>query len=306
MPLHLPSLSRRRFLAGSLAAGLGAALPLGQLFAADDGARAGHWTLVSDAHINADPATVARGKNMTENFRRVAGEITERSEQPAGVILSGDCAHLYGRPGDYEQLAKLLDPFSKADCPVHMMMGNHDERENFRRGFARQLPEQPLVEGRLVSVIETSHANWFLLDSLDQLNKTPGMLGPAQRRWLAEALDARPNKPALIVGHHNPRFGNPAQNNTGLLDTDELFAVLSPRRQVKAYIFGHTHFWGLARQDGIHLVNLPPTAYLFAPGGPIGWVDVWLTEGGARLEMHAINRRNSAAAERVELEWRAG
>ena len=305
MPLHLPPLSRRQFLAGSLAAGLGA-LEYPQRLAAEASTQADHWALISDTHINADPAAVNRGNNMTDNFRRVVGQVLELAERPAGVIMSGDCAHLTGQPGDYAQLAELLQPVSKAGCPVHMMMGNHDERVNFRRGFARQLPEQPLVEGRLVSVVETRRANWFLLDSLDQVNTTPGVLGVAQRQWLAEALDARPDKPALIVGHHNPRFGNPKENNTGLLDTDELFALLSPRKQVKAYIFGHTHYWGLARQDGIHLVNLPPTAYLFATGGPIGWVDVRLAEGGASLELHAINRRNSSPGDRVELEWRAG
>ncbi len=187
-----------------------------------------------------------------------------------------------------------------------MMMGNHDDRGNFRQGFARQVPRQPVLEGRLVSIVETRHANWFLLDSLDEVNKTPGLIGPAQRQWLANALDARPDKPALVVGHHNPRFGNPQRNNTGLLDTDELFALLTPRKQVKAYIFGHTHFWGLSRHEGIHLVNLPPTAYLFATGGPIGWVDVRLAAGGATLEMRAINLKDSAPNQRVELEWRAG
>ncbi len=43
----------------------------------------------------------------------------------------------------------------------------------------------------------------------------------------------------------------------GLIDTDDLFAVAKPRRNVKAMVFGHTHHWGVERIDDIHLINLP-------------------------------------------------
>jgi hypothetical protein len=304
MPFHLPPISRRQFLAGSIATGL-AALHGPHRLSADESVNPDHWALISDTHIAQDPAAVNRGVNMTNNLRRVIGEMLDLPERPAGVILSGDCALREGNLGDYARLAELLAPISQADWPVHMMMGNHDDRAHFREGFAQQIPKQPLVEDRLVSIVETRHANWFLLDSLDRVNKSPGLLGAAQRQWLADALDARPDKPAMIVGHHNPRFGNPPSNNEGLLDTDELFAVLTPRRQVKAYFFGHTHFWGLAKHEGIHLVNLPPTAYLFIPGWPNGWVDIRLNDRGAKLELHALDPKNKANGQRAELEWRA-
>ena len=88
------------------------------------------------------------------------------------------------------------------------------------------------------------------------------------------------------------------------MDTDELFAILAPRRQVKAYFFGHTHFWGLSRHEGIHLVNLPPTAYLFIGGWPNGWVDLHLAATGATVELHALNLKNPANGQRAELQWR--
>ncbi len=91
MPFHLPPVSRRQFLAGSLAAGLGV-LHYPQRLSADDSSSADHWTLISDTHINLDPATVVRGMNMAKNFRQVVGEILELPEPPAGIILSGDCA----------------------------------------------------------------------------------------------------------------------------------------------------------------------------------------------------------------------
>ncbi|MEI9897932.1 MAG: metallophosphoesterase [Chthoniobacter sp.] len=104
-------------------------------------------------------------------------------------------------------------------------------------------PPAPPLASRRVSIVEAGHANWFMLDSLDVTNQTPGRLGDEQRAWLAKALDARADKPALVMVHHNPVFAD--GNKTGLLDTAELIAILAPRRHVKALLFGHTHTWRL-------------------------------------------------------------
>jgi 3',5'-cyclic-AMP phosphodiesterase len=301
MPIHLPPLSRRQFLAGAMAAGTKLLAPR-QAFCAQD-AEADRWALLADTHIARDPQTIHRGVNMAENLRRVVQEVLGRP-RPAGVILDGDCALLDGQAGDYATLAELLPPLRGSNIPIHMTLGNHDDRDHFRAGFARILPRAPLLESWHVGVIETPRANWFLLDSQDGVNKTPGKIGPTQRRWLADALDARPGTPALIVGHHNPALGNLEQNNA-LVDTQELFQVLVPRKQVKALIFGHTHVWNLAEYQGIHLVNLPPVAYLFKAGLPNGWVDVTIRDNGATLELRALDPKHPAHGKVTELRWRA-
>jgi len=106
-----------------------------------------------------------------------------------------------------------------------------------------------------------------VLDSLEATNSTPGLLGEEQRAWLARALDENSDKPALVVVHHN--LTPPGDSNPSLKDSEQLLEIIRPRRHVKAYIFGHTHDWGI-KQDasGIHLVNLPPTAYVFTEGKP--------------------------------------
>jgi 3',5'-cyclic AMP phosphodiesterase CpdA len=152
-------------------------------------------------------------------------------------------------------------------------------------------------------VVETTQANWFLLDTLDRVAGTPGELGREQLDWLAGALDARPGKPALVVLHHNPQWPVPVIA-TGLRDTERLFGVVVPRKQVKALTFGHTHRWGRDRHEGVHLVNLPPVAYLFSKGPPNGWVDVRLREGGATLTLHALDPKHPQDGDTAELTWR--
>ena len=69
-----------------------------------------------------------------------------------------------------------------------------------------------------------------MLDSLEATLSTPGLLGQEQLDWLAAALDANPGKPALVLLHHNPATSG---HVGGLKDTEALFEVIRPRKQVK-------------------------------------------------------------------------
>ena len=70
------------------------------------------------------------------------------------------------------------------------------------------------------------------------------------------------------------------QKMSGNNDTVALFEVIRPRKQVKAYIYGHTHTWKVEQDDsGLHLINLPPVAYIFHEGDPSGWVRMMLRKG---------------------------
>jgi 3',5'-cyclic AMP phosphodiesterase CpdA len=300
MPLHLPPVSRRRFLATGLGACAGA-LAWRDLLGAEREADADRWALLADTHVAADRGRVNRGVNMADHLARVVKEVAELKPRPAGVLLDGDAAYLRGEAGDYRTLGELLKPLSAADLPVHFTLGNHDQRDNFRAGLLRGAARSALASHQ-VSVVECKRVNWFLLDSLVKTNSTPGELGKEQLDWLAGALDARATRPALVVVHHDPQWTAPAKRR-GLVDTEWLFEVLAGRKQVKALLFGHTHRWRRERRDGIHLVNLPAVSYVFDKDQPSGWVDLRLGDGGAALTLHALGGHRQDG-ERVELTWR--
>src|SRR5438552_3539035 len=93
MPLYLPPLSRRKFLAGSVAAA--AALVLGDaLFGADERPEVDphRFALLSDVHIAADPKAVLRGVTMADHLRSVVGEVAGLSLRPAAAAINGDLA----------------------------------------------------------------------------------------------------------------------------------------------------------------------------------------------------------------------
>jgi 3',5'-cyclic AMP phosphodiesterase CpdA len=301
MPIHLPPISRRKFLTRAVAAGAGLALKPALLA---DGQRTeqNSWALLSDIHLAADRAQVARGINMSEHFSRVSGEVLALKERPAGLFITGDCAYNNGEKGDYAVLLDSLDPIRKSEIPVHLALGNHDHRDRFRevleqKGAARPVPDHH------VSLLKTEQVNWLILDSLEKTLSTPGLLGPEQLQWLARTLDDNRDRPAVIMIHHNPGVSG---NISGLKDSEAFFEVIRPRKQVKAYFFGHTHVWKVDQDSsGIHLINLPPVAYIFREGDPAGWVNARVNRNGMRLELKCLDTNHKAHGQVVDLKWRA-
>jgi len=287
----------------SLAAGAGMLLSP-NLFAAKRKVDEHAWALFSDTHIAADRNLIAREINMTDQFAAVAKEVCELPKRPAAVLISGDLAYNAGQTGDYANFTGLLQPLRAAQMPVHLALGNHDHRERFWDALLEEKTvSRPLVD-RQVAILRAPRANWFVLDSLDKTLATPGALGETQLAWLAKSLDVNSKKPALIVIHHNPNLDGTSKG--ALMDTTALFEIIRPRKQVKAYFFGHTHRWSVEPDSsGIHLINLPPTAYRFDKVSPIGWVLANLEKKGMRMELRCLDHQHKEHGRVVDLKWRA-
>jgi predicted phosphodiesterase len=302
MPMFLPQLSRREFLKRAVLAGAAmACAPQGLAALLNQSRDPNTFAFFSDTHISENPADKYLNVNMSDHLAACTRELAEWPVRPATVIVNGDLAYLRGRPGDYATFGKLIEPV-RALAPIHLSMGNHDQRDHFWSAFPADATAQSSALHRQATVFSSDRANWFLLDTLDITDKTPGELGPAQLDWLAHELDARPDKPAIIVLHHNPQFSTPT---TGLKDTAALMAVLAPCRQVKLAVFGHTHNWRVSQHEsGIHLINLPPTSYVFITGCPSGWVRATLAQDGAEFELRSLDRQHPEHGQIHHLEWR--
>jgi hypothetical protein len=303
MPIYLPPMNRRRFLAGAFAAYLSGRLPSPSVLAADSNLNS--LALLADTHIAADRTTVFKDVNMADHLAAVVSEIGVLKQRPALGLVVGDLAKKDGQAGDYSVFLELLKPLRQAGLPLHLTLGNHDHRDRFIEAAAAR--RNHAAGERIADIAPTPRANLFVLDTLEQTDAVPGDIGRQQLVWLAKALDARSDKPAVVVGHHDPMFAPPPEGKkpSGLLDTAELFKILTPRKHVKAYVYGHTHAWGVKQHDsGIHLVNLPPTSYLFEPGHPSGWVHATLGAGSARLELRSLDAKHPSHGQVVDLKWR--
>ncbi len=301
MPIVVPPLNRRRFLGGLFAAGAAAAVA--RCAADEPGIDSSRVAFLADTHIWGERTQAHRNVVPTAAFAEAIGQITALRPLPAWALLAGDCAFIEGKPGDYQAVTDEIKPLAAAGVGAAIALGNHDHRENFWNRSAEAKPQSLAVADRNAIVLETPKANFFILDSLDKTNVTPGRLDQPQLEWLAKELDARKDKPAILVAHHDPQIGLP--KITGLLDTQAFYDVIVPRKQVKAYVFGHTHRWNVRQHEGIHLVNLPPTAWVFDNAQPRGWVDARLSDGGISLRLNTLDGRHEKHNQKLDLEYRS-
>ena len=302
MPLFLPQLTRREFLKRAALAGAAVALaPQTHASIFGKARDKNTFAFLSDNHVAADAAFTHSEVNMADNLAACVRQIADWPMKPASVIVNGDLAFQAGLAGDYATFGKIIAPI-RAVAPVHLSLGNHDERENFWKAFPHDAKKQKAVPQKQATIFSSKLVNWFMLDSLDATDTAPGEVGAAQYAWLARELDLRSEKPAIIVCHHNLQTPG---STTGLKDTAAMEEIFARHRQIKAYICGHTHDWHVEEHPtGVQLINLPPTAYVFKAGRPSGWVRLTLARDGAELELRCLDPMHPEHAEIKWLNWR--
>src|SRR5215471_7144876 len=156
MPIHLPPISRRQFLARAIAAGAG--LGLGhELFAASKETDPDLWALLSDTHLASDRNQLGRGINMAAHFDKVSAELLTLARVPAGVFITGDCAYTTGEKGDYATLTALLEPVRRNQMPIHLALGNHDNRERFWEVLQEEKTAKRPLADKQASLMRTRH-----------------------------------------------------------------------------------------------------------------------------------------------------
>ncbi len=254
-----------------------------------------HWAFLSDTHVAGDPEEAYRGFTPYQNLQKVIPEVL--AVAPEGVIINGDVARLSGEKSDYQQVQQLLSPLAQK-LPVHMTLGNHDDRANFSEVFSGSTT---LVEDHHVHVIEAPPVRMILLDSLLYVNKVVGLLGKMQRSWLEMFLDSAAPMTTLIFVHHT--LGD---DDSDLQDVDRLFDIIRPHPSVKAVLYGHSHEYQYGQRDGIQLINLPAVGYNFADDQPVGWLEADLSAENGAFTLHAIGGNRQNDGQTVNLTWRRG
>ena len=296
MPLHLTN--RRQFITQ-----LGAAVALANIETAAAEVDADLIAILNDTHIGAQhPA----GASIPTNLRNTIEWLLALPKMPASVIINGDLALKDGQRGDYEHFARLITPLRDAGVPLHLTMGNHDDRAVFYDVLKTEKPESPAVESKHVGVVQLPGMNLFLLDSLKATMVTQGLIGDMQMAWLTKLLDQHADKPALLFAHHNPRLGgDPLHFPGGLEDSEPLWKAIAARKHVKAYIHGHIHHRDFYEHEGVHILNTPATSYVAdKKTSTTGWTMLRLTADGAEVTTHTHQGDHAWNGAKVPLKWR--
>ena len=290
--------SRRQFLKTTLATA-GGIITMGprQVFGSDPKEPA-HWAFLSDTHISVDSGNKYMGFSPYQNLKEITGQLS--ADLPDGLVVTGDLARLKGRAGDYVNLRKLLAPLGK-QRPIHLATGNHDDRTNFLRTFAGTEAEdrQWRVGSKRVLTVNGGPVRFIILDSLLFVDLPWGKLGRKQCAWLNTYLRVTEELPTILFLHH------PVMGGGDMLDSRQFIETIRPIPCVKAVVHGHSHKFRIGQIDGIHVINLPATAYNHFGKGPVGWVQARLTDRHGDFTLHAVEGNTKLNGHTERLTWRA-
>lgn len=183
--------------------------------------------LISDVHCDPEGYEPQRIKSMVD-------DILKMKPLPRNVIALGDLAYLTGKVSEYTLLRTLIEPIEKAGITLTLGMGNHDRREEFDSIFPEHKAKSVFGMHRYVYIVETPHADFIVLDSLQQGDdKTTwiggGALDAPQREWLEKTL-ASYTKPVFVCAHHG----------VGEL---KIGSLLVDTPACCGFIHGHDHRW---------------------------------------------------------------
>ena len=149
---------------------------------------------ITDTHVGFEPEAGEEEFNFLR-FRMAIDHLLEQHVQPDALILRGDIADKV-RSESYERGKQAV---AKCPFPVHVMTGNHDNRENLLAAFS----DCPTVGGFAQYALEFDGLRVLCLDTL-QHGRHGGAFCEIRTSWLTSQLAAHPDTPTLILMHHPP------------------------------------------------------------------------------------------------------
>ncbi|AFO92735.1 phosphodiesterase [Phaeobacter inhibens] len=207
---------------------------------------------ISDIHLTI-PGEEMGGLDPHARFSRALANVAENHANADRIVITGDLTH-WGEVAAYEALKSAL---AEVSIPVRLLIGNHDDRDTFRKVFT----DHPVDANGFVNHAETlDETRLIYLDSVGDKTHA-GHFCAVRRDWLKAELTAAGR--ARIFLHHNPMpVGLPAEDKIALVPEDRAAfkALLEAYGDRIDYIhFGHVHAPIHGRFAGIPFASVPST-----------------------------------------------
>lgn len=195
------------------------------------------WTKfihLTDTHL-VEPGTALYGQDPQARLQAAVRSIQAEHGDAAFCLVTGDLTH-WGQPRAYEA---LHDTLSTLAMPVHLLLGNHDDRRGFQEQFA-QVPRD--ADGFVQYAVPLLDGQLLVLDT-NEPGVSHGVFCERRRAWLAAQLALGGDTPVWLAMHHPPfDVGLPSMDAIGLQDAAAFEAVVAPHRaRLRHLFFGHVH-----------------------------------------------------------------
>jgi 3',5'-cyclic AMP phosphodiesterase CpdA len=212
---------------------------------------------ISDLHILPAGGLLANVVDTAAMFRACVADVGTLPQRPDVVLLTGDLVE-GGRPEEYALLRELLAPLG---MPVHVIPGNHDDRDALRAAFADHgyLPaDGPFLQYAL----EDYPVRIVALDTVIP-REGAGRLCAERLAWLDRTLAAAPSRPTALMMHHPPfRTFIGHMDAMGLIEGAAAFRDIVARHpQVDRILCGHLHRPIQARVAHVPVATCPSPAH---------------------------------------------
>lgn len=187
---------------------------------------------ITDIHLGFDPDNPVEFNR--KRLDRVLRHLNEGPNRPDLLIATGDLTE-HGDAASYKRLANAL---SICSFPVHMCLGNHDNRSN----FLTQFRDAPVVDGFVQYALDLSDVRILMLDTLEE-GRHGGAFCEVRADWLRSKLAEDRTTPTIIVMHHPPVEVGIAWMNTHPEEqwVSNFAQAIQGAPNIKAIICGHVH-----------------------------------------------------------------
>ena len=187
---------------------------------------------LTDIHLTETGKTIA-GRDPVANFKKAISHALENHGDAEFIVITGDLSD-WGEKQDYELLRSII---SDLTMPVHLCIGNHDDRGVFLSVF----PEKEGAKGFVQDRFDMSHGTGFILDSWGK-NSHAGFYCAQRCAWLDEQLSSLDGEAWLFL-HHNPLPTGIAPMDEIMLQGAEAFGAIVKKHasKIRYIVHGHCH-----------------------------------------------------------------
>lgn len=217
------------------------------------------FIVLSDLHLG-PPGIPVNGLDTGARLAEAVDVILRDHADAAFVLLAGDLAD----QGEVAAYLHLRDRLAPLPMPVHITLGNHDDRAAFLSVFGA---DQDDPQGRVSQVIDAGGHRIILLDTTE-----PGLVGgrlcQGRLDWLDARLSEAQDSPVIVVQHHHANPLSLPVDEIILENTEAYVAALQRHPHVRLVIAGHVHLPSAAVWRGIPMATLAGSHYSVSPHVP--------------------------------------
>jgi 3',5'-cyclic-AMP phosphodiesterase len=237
---------------------------------------------ITDLHLGSADRSVDREARL----RAAVAAVAALRPAPDALLISGDLSDR----GAEEDYAVVADAVGGLAVPVHVLMGNHDDRAALRAvlgggegtGDAPYRVDAPLGDARLLGIDTTVPGS------------DDGTISAAELDWLESRIPPDRRTPVILAMHHPPVL-------TGIVaadawtppaeERDELASMLSTTPQIRRVVAGHVHRTVFATLGGCGVALCPGISSTIALDlDPAGSAGLELLVDPPAVMVHVVSR----------------